>query len=531
MTAPSAPRQRAHAWIAGALLLVHAAAAWLGRAPDVGASGDDARYILLGRALRHLTYTDTWLATPRPHTLYPPGYPALIGVLGWVFGDAAAWLIFLNVAASTAALALTFVVLRRIWSPAGALAVLAALALNPLLNERAGMIVSEPSAMAAWTAALVLALGAERRHRVAAGLMAILTAAVRAFAIGVPFALAGHWLLQRRLRAAVVLAAIAIAGLSGWFTWTTQAVAVAPNASYLTDLARVPDDVSRARSFALRVARNTLSYATRDIASGVALPGIPGTPADNAVNAIILALGLGAGGYALYRRWRPAALTLGFGLAVLTVWPWRESRYLAPMLPVLVTALLMGIERLVRWRWPRLALPAVVGLAAAMAATGTWHTVPTVLSRLDCDRGAPMPAPACEPPRLHGFFTAVGWLRQHAAADATILAAKPPTVHYYTGQPTADYDRAMQVRPADFGAYARAEGIRLVILSGSHASERVGLANRLEAMCAQLRTAAAFPPSGYVFEIAADSVGQDACEAIRAYRHWVAGTRFDGSGR
>jgi hypothetical protein len=492
----------------------------VGRAPGIEASHDDARYVLLARSLRHLSYHNIWLADPTPHTLYPPGYPGFIAALAWVFGDAPDGIILLNVAASTAALGLTWLVLRRLWSPACALAVLAALACNPLLVERAGLIVSEPVAMAAWVATLALATGALRGHRVAAGAMALFAASARAFALSVPMAVAAHWLLERRWRAGLLLGGLGVAGAAGWVAWTAQAEAVARNVSYVADVIAVPDGAPPGPVYLRRIARHVETYATRDIASGIALPGIGGTALDNLVWTALIVAGLGIGIVVLFRRWRSAALSLLFGLGLLTLWPWREVRYLAPLLPVLVTTLLMGVESGVRWRWPRFAWPAVLALALVMAASGASAALPRVAAMQHCDRGPRIPSPTCEPARLHGFFAAVGWLREHGEAGTTVLAAKSATVHYFTGLPQADYGRGNLVRPEAFAGFVRDQAIRYVILSGSHNSELVRLAIRLEAVCAQLRTAARFPPNGYVFVVVADTAGADGCAGVLEFRRW-----------
>jgi hypothetical protein len=80
----------------------------------VGSFDDDGHYLALARAFAHgHGYVDTSLPGAPTETLYPPGYPALLVPLLWLFGDATWPLRALSALAMVACVPLMDVLLRR----------------------------------------------------------------------------------------------------------------------------------------------------------------------------------------------------------------------------------------------------------------------------------------------------------------------------------------------------------------------------------------------------------------------------------
>ena len=77
------------------LLIVHAAFAWIGRAPGIVTREDDARYLLRARALQAGTYQELWSPGLPAHHRYPPGYPDLLAVWMAIGGERFSWFIVL----------------------------------------------------------------------------------------------------------------------------------------------------------------------------------------------------------------------------------------------------------------------------------------------------------------------------------------------------------------------------------------------------------------------------------------------------
>ena len=140
----SAPRPRVTAPVLAAIpLAVHAFLAWRLRAAAISTGQDDAVYLLLGRGLRDLAYSNYWLVPNGPHGTYPPLYPLILGVTDGIFGDTLTPALLLSVVFSTLALGILFSIAYR-WSPTVAFLTLSVSAVNPWLVRLAGMMYTEP---------------------------------------------------------------------------------------------------------------------------------------------------------------------------------------------------------------------------------------------------------------------------------------------------------------------------------------------------------------------------------------------------
>src|SRR6185436_3869563 len=210
-------------WTAVGLLLgLHAVLAWIGRMPGVLTGEDEAIYLLLARQLRHFTYKDVFLTGQPMHAMYPPGYPALLALWGFLVGQRFDELLLLSLACSVAALLLVFLMVRQLWSSTVALLVLAALAVNPFLVDRAGTLASEAPYMLLTMVALWCALRGDRRNLILAGAAAVAAALTRSIGLTAVAALAAHWLWGRRYAAAGAGVAAALVG-AGWVVWSFTA--------------------------------------------------------------------------------------------------------------------------------------------------------------------------------------------------------------------------------------------------------------------------------------------------------------------
>lgn len=129
------------AWAAGACA-VHVVAGLLLWEPTLFPGGDNAGYMILGEALRTgAGYVDLHLPDAPVHTQYPPLYPALLAVLGWMGGlqlfKAA------SLALTTGAVALTAGLGRRWGGPLVGAAGGALAALSPVLLDYSHYVLSE----------------------------------------------------------------------------------------------------------------------------------------------------------------------------------------------------------------------------------------------------------------------------------------------------------------------------------------------------------------------------------------------------
>jgi hypothetical protein len=192
--------------LAGALLLLHAALAWLVRVPALTTGNDDSVYLLLGRALRDFHYVQLHVVGTPAEAQYPPLYPALLGIVSALGGERLDLLLAANIGLSVVGLGLLYAAVRR-QAPWVAVLGLALLAINPDLLRLAGGLRSEPLLIALVSAVLLLSGRAapSRWDLAGAGAAAIGAALARSAGVTVVAALVLTWLATGRIRAAAWL--------------------------------------------------------------------------------------------------------------------------------------------------------------------------------------------------------------------------------------------------------------------------------------------------------------------------------------
>ncbi|MHB1533818.1 MAG: hypothetical protein ACYC1D_04240 [Acidimicrobiales bacterium] len=208
-TAPPAPR-RAWAWVVLgigvplAVGVIHVLVVW-GRY-HVGSFDDDASYVLTARALASGHGLTSVLPSGAVLAgIYPPGYGALLAPLAWLWPHSVAPMRLLSLVSYLALFPLTWWYLgRRRVGPAARTAVLALLALNPVLATYGAMIMAEAPYL---VGLLVLLLAVDLWDRMAprrwqsraVGLVVVLLAGAEV------------WLKEAGLGAAL--------GLAAWQLW------------------------------------------------------------------------------------------------------------------------------------------------------------------------------------------------------------------------------------------------------------------------------------------------------------------------
>lgn len=428
---------------------VHFALAWLTLQPAPHTGGDNAAYITLARSLLERgSLLSLWDPAAPLHTQYPPGFPLLLalalalGIHPWVGLKVVIGLL------SAAAVALTFLWLRRRSRPGLALGVTAVVALAPGVLEQAHWVLSDVPFWAFTMLALWAfeRLPAAHRGRLAVAVLATLAAYFTRSA-GLPLVVAAvGWLaLRRRWRALGVLAVVVgVPALLWWLRargaggvdYVSQFWFVNPYEPHLGRMG-VAD-------FARRVVENDRKYLTLHLPILLTLRTGPWLTL-LAVAAAVLAL---FGWVARMRRPAVAELFLPLYTGLLLVWPqvWSGERFLLPALPLLLAYAGEALARATRRVRPGaapvvggaavglLVLLALPGLGAAtragMACTADWQAG---------DRWA------CLPPEWRDFIGLAEWARHGLPEDAVVLSRKPRLFHLLSG-------RAGQVYP--FTPYA-----------------------------------------------------------------------------
>lgn len=532
-----------------ACLLLHAVLAWALRAPGIGTGQDDAIYLLLGRALQHLNYRDIWLVGHPIESRYPPGFPALLALMGAGTGVRIDQAVVLNILCSVAALLVFYRLVRR---DAGALALvlLPVVALNPGLVGAAGKVASEPLYLLCSLLALqVASTRSGRRASMLAAALVLGAALVRSAGVVLLAALGLAWLFQRRWREVAGLALAGSLTVGAWLGWTivapgqyaghsyvadallgseppiapapsvrdSGAASLAPPAPVAPDLAPTSGPTAPAAAAAGivgRVRHNALAYAAHALPAALAVPTLPGTWVDNLVAALVLATGLAVG---LWSRRRRTPLVIGYlalyGLLLLA-WPYALTRFLIPVVPLVLWLTLAGLGELVsvgRAR-ARLLVPSLVAaglvLSGASSLRATWARVRR------CDRGAPRHATACFNPDQLAFFRGVEAIDTLAPAGSPLLTAKGATIYWLTGRSSVEELAAASLDPAALSVFLDRQGVSHIFLSRIHLDQRT-IAAALQPRCAELEFLAEPAPGALVLRRRAPAdEGSNGCAAL-----------------
>jgi hypothetical protein len=531
-------RRPSLAWLAAIPIGLHACIAWILRAPTIATGNDDAVYLLLARALREGHYRELFYVGTPIHSQYPPGYPALLAILGAPADGEIGLVVAANILLSCAALVLTFDVMRR-WSLPLALAGVAALALNPSLIAAASRVQSEPMFMAAVLLALwSLRPDAPPRHRWIAIVAAIVAALTRSAGVAIVAGVTVHFLTTRAWRHAAALTLAAALTMGPWLTWTMLAPQKVVGRSYISDAlagirgggrvgARAEQEPremspgSRAlavvRTFAGRVRTSAPDYVTRGLPSALAIPTIEGTPVDNAVWLIVMIVAGLAGAAAAWTRWRATLLVLVAYGGLLVIWPYALSRFLTPMLPPLVALLLLGAWRIGARLLPRAAVMPALALTAIPLFGGA-HELGRSIDELDAcawsDRSA---GGSCATEAIR-YRRAADWLSERLPADARVFTTKEGTFFYRIGRQVVPLYGVVYASAPRLRQYLEENGATMIFLPHIK-PEEFYLVGTLSAMCADLTDAGSFDDALLMLWTRPPEAGEaNGCDAVERWR-------------
>jgi hypothetical protein len=242
---------------------------------------------------------------------------------------------------------------------------------------------------------------------------------------------------------------------------------------------------------------------------------------DNIATGLAMIAGLIAGLIVYARKWRPAALYLVLYFGLLVVWAWRTDRFIVPLAPILVPAMLLGWVALarrlsVRAPWVGAALVAVLLLAGSAL-----RTTALVAKGLHCRSSDGWPPSECLNRHAASYFEAMRYIEAEVPSDAIFLTAKSGALWSYTGHRSVSYGGAIAQEPGGFVPFLEEAGVEWILLAYLEQSEPGGLANQLEHNCSALSLVAHFPEQTYLFrrvDPESNTGADDACKAVMSYR-------------
>lgn len=522
-------------WATGAvvalLVAMHGVIVWLVRAPTIGTGNDDATYLLLARALRDGHYRELFYVSAPIHSQYPPGYPALLALLGAPADGSIGTPILANIVLSCAMLVLLYDVVRR-WSPILGVVMLAVMALNPALIAAASRVQSEPL----FTAAVMLALwavrpSAPRRLRWVAIASVLVAALTRSAGTAVVAGVLAHFLLSRDWSSAAVLTGVALLTLVPWLAWTIVAPEKVAGRSYIADavLDVVPDPstpgaapaVQPARPFPLTLAHRvryaTRVYLSRKLPSQLGVPTVPGTIVDNAAWLLLMLTVAAVGCFAMWSRWRAALLAFVAYTGLLLLWPYAIARFLTPLLPVFLVITLLGAWRAGVRVLPRAALLPALVVAAILIFGGSRLNATMVRAGGVCAVTAQVDEDSCgtDADRYAAIARAFS---ARMPEGSTVFTAKEGTFYYHTGRRVVSVYRALDYDTDSLREYLRATTPAAIFLPHLKDEEEL-LGAPLAGMCAELTEAGAPSDTVLMLWVRPPNPGeQDGCDAITRWR-------------
>lgn len=451
----AAPRRRAAEIVfgLGALHLILCAVLF---DPKIHTGGDSVTYVLLAESVL-LTGDGYSLSMepgpPEAHTLYPPGYPALLAPLVALFGRNFVVLKLLSVLFTVGAVAVFCFYARRHREPLLWFCLALAFAVNPGVIDYSRWMLSEApflffSLLALWQ------LDADSRDRRMGRAFSLgLAASVASFYVrsigalllvagSLSYAIRGEW--RKFLVHGLAGSALTIPWLvrnslssgvsSSYFEYFSFVNVYAPEAGRLSAL-----------GFLERLFDNAWIYATREMPRALA-----GSDSTWAAHPLVGAAGLAFCGLALvglvrtFRRGSAAAgiyLVLSLAAIMLFQESVADVRYLVPIMPLFLLYAADGATviggRVRRPRWVSLlpvhAMVAVTVLALASAVARAPGNMEMVGRYLAGDGYAGY-APA-----WRHFFEAAAWVRDNTSEDAVVTVRKPRLFHALAARRVRQY--------------------------------------------------------------------------------------------
>jgi 4-amino-4-deoxy-L-arabinose transferase-like glycosyltransferase len=419
--------------VLGALIALNLLFALLTFMPQPHTGGDSANYLTLARSLLQAhTYTDLYDPITPPHTKYPPVFPLmlatgmLLGLKTWV------QLKLLMAAVGTAAVAFTFLWIRRRGRPALALGASLLLIFSAGVLEQSHWLLSDvPFWMFTMLALLAFdRLRADDWSRLALAVAATVLAYFTRSA-GLPLVLAATiWLLWRRrwTQLAVFFAVLLPLAVLWWLRahhtggveYTQEFWYVDP---YMPQLGKITFG-----QLLQRMWENAQKYAT------IHLPLL----LSGQVGSMYTTIGIALTAFALFgwatrlgnglRRVMVAEVMMPLYIGLLFVWPavWSGERFLVPIMPLLLYYGAVGFTRALRI----VTKQHVALIGTAVTALLLLFNIPPLTASIAAGRMCTREYRAGDPyPCLQGpeqaYFEAAIWSRSNLPADAVVLSRKP----------------------------------------------------------------------------------------------------------
>lgn len=463
----------------------------------IGMYVDDAWYVLLGKALA-TGQGYTMINSPTPGVLpplYPPAFPFLLSLVFRLAPDFPQnlWLLkSISVVAMLGVGMAAYLYFQRVreLSRSLALALALALALSPMAVLLATTMVMSDAVFLLSLLLIVIFIeqGISKsnqekawRYALAGGALMAVAFLTRSISIGLALAVAVYLLKKRRWRETVVFGGTATLLIAPWLLyarthaatpeqlqeqngyivqsyktqfWQNEASVVIFGTASITDL---PKRVWRNCNFILRSGLGELILS--DSVYQLKSFGFARILILQLLGILVIV------GYLATTRQRItlAEIYVPISMAITIIWPFREVRYLLPLLPFILLYGLTGIQTLLRWvRFlPTPGCQKVWQVAAwSLVLVSIWNHVNYVQA-------------LSGPPEGHPRWTRkfaeskaiLAWLKDNIPQQEIIATDNAPLIHLFTGHRTISSDELQTTQPVPVSSrpYWNKLGIRYAV--------------------------------------------------------------------
>ena len=412
--------------------------------PQLNTNGDNAQFLILGESIlqgKGLSHINT--PNDDPHTKYPFFYPLVVAGVLAVFPEGLVAVKLVNVVMGVAAAGMALALFRRRGHPILGLLVALVVAVSPHVLEFCRIALAEIPYLCLTLATLLLLEKAIDGDRPGWRLVTLCLLGIMAGyytkSVGVALAVAAPlaFALRRHYRVALFLL-VGFAMLS--FPWYLRNKSVGQGNLYLDYfLMRNPylegSGQITGGEFLQRIGKNAVRYERYLIPNAV-LPvgfeyGARGAPGIERVAFVLPTLLIIVGLVSALRRRRfLMEIYTVLYLGVVHVWPdvWSSTRFLVPILPMLIGYFALGVAECVRWGFSEDAGRKIaVAVLLAVAVANLWATVGRLPLKGRVSRD------------WANFYRAADWIRQNTPPDAIVASRKSYILYWKTHRKTVGY--------------------------------------------------------------------------------------------
>jgi hypothetical protein len=430
-------------------LLLTAAAFWGAKRDAFGLFHDDGVYAVVAKSLAQGDgYRIISLPGAPAQTKYPFLYSFLLSWLWWLEPDFPANIVALKVLNIAVLVGIFFLAafFYRLYFPQssfGALVFALLVAANPIVFTFTDFVLSD--LLLVFFALAALMICADRSASSSFARIALLGVVVGFACLtrlaAAPLVLAGaiDSFLRRGWRGSAGFVLIVALFLAPWFVWISRSPLPSDDSLYAYYAFYTLGKTGASDLGAWLGGHATIAFANaRYLADAFQLLYLtPLMPVLGPVLIVLTAIGM----FVSIRRAEVANWSFFLSsLALLLFWPFHPARYAAPLVPLLILFVFLGMKSLEQWidaKAGEYSLAALAGKLVWIPAllifilNGVWLSGYLLIRDEQTTRGV---FGRRLPFAWSGFEETVAWIRQHAPADALLATAYDPMNYLYTGR-------------------------------------------------------------------------------------------------